>query len=99
MAIKTNSKGSWGLPAGRDASAIMLDGYLRLGAAVVIRAIKDYQGDDILKMVDALAWFLTDDPAVWLQMLELGGDDPDEVFLSLVRGEYAERNQFTRAFS
>jgi len=98
MAIKINSKGSWGVAAGRDASAIMLDGYLRLGAAVVVRAIKDYQDQDILKQVGALGWFLADG-ALWLQMLELGGDDPDEVFLSLARGDYAERNQFTRAFS
>ena len=34
MSIKTNSKGTWGCPVGKDASAIMLDGYLRLGAAV-----------------------------------------------------------------
>ena len=98
MSIKTNAKSTWGCPVGKDASAIMLDGYLRLGAAVVIRAIKDYQGDDILKMVGALGWFLADGP-VWLQMLELGGDDPDQVFLSLARGEYAEQTQFTRTFS
>ena len=98
MAIKTNSKGSWGLPAGRDASAILLHPYMRLGAAVVVRAIKDYQDQDILKMFGALGWFL-DEGSIWLQMLELGGDDPDEVFLSLARGDYAERNQFTRAFS
>lgn len=97
MEIKGNAKSTWGLPAGRDASAIMLDGYLKLGCAVVVRAIKDYQDQDILKQVGALGWFLADGP-VWLQMLELGGDDSDKVFLSLARGDYAERNQFTRAF-
>lgn len=68
MSIKTNSKGSWGVAAGRDASAIMLDGYLRLGAAVVVRAIKDYQDQDIVKLVGALGWFLADGP-VWLRWL------------------------------
>ena len=98
MSIKTNAKSTWGLPVGKDASEILLDGYLRLGAAVVIRAIEDYQDQDILKMVGALGWFL-DEGSIRLQMLELGGDDPDEVFLSLARGDYADQIQFSRAFS
>ena len=94
MAIES---GGYGAAWGKDASEIMLDGYLRLGAGVIIQAIKDYQTDDILKQVDALAWFLSDGP-IWLQMLELGGNNPDDVFLSLTRGDYVKRKQFIKSF-
>ena len=97
MEIKANSKSTWGVPAGRDASAIMLHPYMRLGAAVIVRAIKDYQNDDILRSVDALAWWLSDGP-VWLQMLDFyEGDNPDEVFLKIAGGDYVEGRQFTQS--
>ena len=98
MEIKGNAKSTWGCSPGKDASAIMLNPYLRLGAAVIVRAIKDYQNDDILRSVDALAWWLSDGP-VWLQMLDFyEGDNPDEVFLKIAGGDYVEGRQFARSF-
>ena len=92
MSIKTNSKSTWGLPPGKDASAITLYPYLRLGAAVVVKAVKDLQDQDILRSVDALDWWLSDAP-FWLRCLGFE-DDLDLIFSAILEDGYGKQRKF-----
>ena len=92
MEIKANSKSTWGLPAGRDASEIMLDPHKRLAAACVTKALADLYGDDLLMSLDALSWFLGD-ATFWLRCLGVE-DDPDKVFRAILEDGYVKRGRF-----
>jgi hypothetical protein len=79
---------------GKDASAITLDPHLRLGAAVVTKALADLYEDDLLKSLDALSWFLGD-ATFWLRCLGFE-DDPDKVFQAILEDGYVKRGRFIR---
>ena len=66
--------------------------YLRLAAAMVGQAVKDYHSDDIEKSLDALNWW-TDQAAIWLDLLGFEYE-PVEVFLSLVAGHLPQGKRF-----
>ena len=92
MSIKGNEKSTWGLPAGRPASEIMLHPHMRLASAVCVKALADLYDDDLLMALDALAWFLGD-ATFWLRCLGFE-DDPDKVFQAILEDGYAKRGRF-----
>jgi len=86
------NKVSWGegIKPGMDASQIFLDPHKRLGAAVCLQAVKDFQDNNIIKALDALLFWLDDGP-VWLDALGFEGDGPVEVLVKIAGGRYETR--------
>jgi len=94
VSIKGNSKSTWGLPSGKDASEIYLDPHKRLAAACVVKALADLYEDDLLMSLDALTWWIGDAP-FWLRCLGFE-DDPDKVFQAILEDGYVKRGRFIR---
>ena len=66
----------------KELSLIHKNPWLRLGAGVVSQAVQDFNGQDLLKAIDALLWFLDEGP-VWLDYLNFERD-PDKIFILLL---------------
>lgn len=72
----------------RDPSQITNDPALHLAAGIVAQGIEDYRAADVLRSLDALAWFLDDFGAAFL-MDGLGmTSDLDQIFMRL--NDYAK---------
>ena len=87
------SVSSWGCPPGKDASQIMLDPHLRLGAAVVTKALADLYEDDFQVSLDALEWWVSGDATFWLRCLGFE-DDPDLIFSAILEDGYGKQRKF-----
>ena len=64
-----------------DTSPAVLDGHLRLAAAVLVKALQDWKSDDIMQSMDAFMWLASEDLELFIQALQL----PD-TFQVLARG-------------
>ena len=82
---KNNSWGEGILPS-LDASSCLIDPYKRLGAAVCLQAVKDFQDNDWLTAIEAFDWFF-EDGFIWLLCIGFDvGDDPVDVVYRIAGG-------------
>lgn len=76
----------------REPSLCSIHPPLRLAAGIVKQAVEDYTSDDVVKALDALAWFLDEGGAgLLLDALELP-TDPDRIFERLAYGKHVSRS-------
>jgi hypothetical protein len=55
----------------REASPALVDGHLRLAAAVLYKALLDWKSDDIMQSMDAFMWLASEDSELFVQALQL----------------------------
>lgn len=83
MTIRKDGK-EWGSDVTLEASPIMLDPHLGLGAAVVANAVRDLRKRDPVASLDALIWLLFGDGPLWLEILIDQELTPEEVLQCLI---------------
>lgn len=81
-------------------SKATVEPWLRLAVASVLQAVDDLLSPDALTAVDALLWWLSDEPLWWLSVCGHEVSSPEStLLLALGGGDYAKQKHKRRKLS